>query len=62
MLKCWCMECTLRLLRESVHGMHLAVRVSRKKFCKALIMSVASSTAVETDAPVASIARMREEG
>lgn len=33
-----------------------------KKFRKALIMSVASSTAIETGAPVASIVRMLEEG
>lgn len=32
-----------------------------KKFRKALITSVASSTAIETGAPVASIARMLEE-
>jgi hypothetical protein len=32
-----------------------------KKFRKALIASVASSTAIETGAPVASIARMLEE-
>ena len=32
-----------------------------EKFRKALIMSVASSTAIETGAPVASIARMLEE-
>ena len=32
------------------------------KFRKALITSVASSTAIETGAPVASIARMLEEG
>ena len=33
-----------------------------EKFRKALITSVASSTAIETGAPVASIARMLEEG
>ena len=33
-----------------------------KKFRKALITSVASSTAIETGAPVASIVRMLEEG
>ena len=33
-----------------------------EKFRKALIMSVASSTAIETGAPVASIVRMLEEG
>lgn len=33
-----------------------------EKFRKALIASVASSTAIETGAPVASIARMLEEG
>jgi len=32
------------------------------KFRKALIKSVASSTAIETGAPVASVARMLEEG
>lgn len=32
------------------------------KFRKALIRSVASSTAIETGAPVASVARMLEEG
>ena len=32
-----------------------------EKFRKALITSVASSTAIETGAPVASIARMLEE-
>jgi len=32
------------------------------KFREALIMSVASSTAIETGAPVASIVRMLEEG
>jgi len=33
-----------------------------EKFRKALITSVASSTAIETGAPVASIVRMLEEG
>ena len=33
-----------------------------EKFRKALIKSVASSTAIETGAPVASVARMLEEG
>ena len=33
-----------------------------EKFRKALITSVASSTAIETGAPVATIARMLEEG
>lgn len=33
-----------------------------EKFRKALIQSVASSTAIETGAPVASVARMLEEG
>mgnify|MGYP001581901203 CR=1 FL=1 len=33
-----------------------------EKFRKALITSVASSTAIETGAPIASIARMLEEG
>ena len=33
-----------------------------KKFHKALITSVASSTAIETGAPVASIVHMLEEG
>lgn len=33
-----------------------------EKFRKALIMSVASSTAIETGVPVASIVRMLEEG
>lgn len=33
-----------------------------EKFRKALIMSVASSTAIETGVPVAAIARMLEEG
>jgi hypothetical protein len=33
-----------------------------EKFRKALIMSVASSTAIETGAPIASIVRMLEEG
>jgi hypothetical protein len=32
------------------------------KFRKALIMSVASSTAIETGAPVTTVARMLEEG
>ena len=56
------MECTLRLLRESVHEMHPTVLREPEKFRKALITSVASSTAIETGAPVASIARMREVG
>jgi hypothetical protein len=33
-----------------------------EKFRKALITSVASSTAIETGAPIASIARMLEQG
>lgn len=33
-----------------------------EKFRKALITSVASSTAIETGTPVASVARMLEEG
>ena len=33
-----------------------------EKFRKALVTSVASSTAIETGAPVASVARMLEEG
>jgi hypothetical protein len=33
-----------------------------EKFRKALIRSVASSTAIETGAPIASIVRMLEEG
>jgi hypothetical protein len=33
-----------------------------KKFRKALITSIASSTAIETGAPIASIVRMLEEG
>jgi hypothetical protein len=33
-----------------------------EKFRKALIMSVASSTAIETGAPIATIVRMLEEG
>ena len=33
-----------------------------EKFRKALITSVASSTAIETGAPIATIARMLEEG
>jgi hypothetical protein len=33
-----------------------------EKFRKALITSVASSTAIETGAPIASIVRMLEEG
>ncbi len=33
-----------------------------EKFRKALVTSVASSTSIETGAPVASIARMLEEG
>ena len=64
-------SCNLRFSRAFCYNLHMEQKPlietnpylrDPEKFRKALIMSVASSTAIETGAPVATIARMLEEG